>query len=101
MIRTENETEASKGSIRAYGSYAQEPASRFTFQALCRERNVADQTLAREDAAAGGVLEGDSERYCVPTSKRRAQRHLGVEGKLQRGGLFFHPNISLEQTRTN
>ena len=89
VIRTENETEACQGPIRAYGSHAQEPASRSAFQALCREGDVVDKTAPREDAAARGVLEGDPERHCLPTSERRTQRHLGVEGKLQRRGALF------------
>jgi hypothetical protein len=93
VIRTENKTETSQGPIRTHGSYAQESASRFTFQAFCREGDVADQTPAREDAAARGVLEGDSDRDRVPTPKWRTQRHLGVEGKLQRGGTLFIPML--------
>ena len=47
---------------------------------------MANQTPAREDTAAGGILEGDAERDCLFTSKRRTQWHLGIEGELQRGG---------------
>jgi len=86
MTCPENETEACKGPIRTDGPYAQESASRFTLQAVCGEGDVADKTPAREDAAAGGILEGDAERDRVLTSKRRTQWRLGIEGALQRGG---------------
>ena len=86
MNHPENETEAYKRPIRTDGSYAQESASRFTLQAVCREGDVADKTPARENSAAGGILEGDAERDRVLTSERRAQWQLGVEGELQRGG---------------
>jgi len=86
MCHVENETEACKGSVRTDGPHAQESAPRFAVQTVRGEGDVANQTTTREDAAAGGILEGDSQRYCLLTSKRRTQRHLGAEGELQRGG---------------
>lgn len=86
MNRAENETETSKRPIRADGPYAQEPTSRSPLQAVCGEGDMANQTPTREDAAAGGILEGDTERHRVPTSKRRTQWYLGTERELQRWG---------------
>jgi transcription initiation factor TFIIF subunit beta len=51
--------------------------------ALFREHAVADQSVAGEDAAAGGVPEGGAVRNCESTSQWRVQRYLGAHAELQ------------------
>lgn len=81
---TELETKAQKGRLRTHGAYAEEPIARPTLLTFPRETTMADQSHAREDAAAGAVPQGNATRDCHATSERRAHRYVGAQLELQR-----------------
>ena len=83
FLVTAYKSQAAKRAIRAHGAHAPKSAARCPLCALPRARTVADQAVAGEDAAAGGVPEGGAVRNRESTSQWRVQRYLGAHAKLQ------------------
>ena len=83
---TENKTEATKGAVRAHGSYAARPAARRALPRVPGARAVVHQGAARAHAAARGVPQGGPQRDRVPPPQRGVQRLVGTHGELQGRG---------------